>query len=238
MKMITILGLFAILFLSGCTQIVGNDKDIHGCIGSAGYSWCDAKQKCLRSWEENCTKEVLPEEHLCTAQESSNIACTMDYNPVCGRIVLNMGKTIYQTFGNGCSACASMKVVGYTPGECPLDKTADMCSDNKGNYMTLTEALTIAKASECGDRLDLGCSCPSGYVKDGSTCNPSCYYSTPKCLMASKTCDKTYVCNEGTGTYWINMNLTKEGCSPACVVDVANQSATINWRCTGAKVTE
>lgn len=35
-------------------QIVGGDKDIHGCIGSAGYSWCEAKQKCLRIWEETC----------------------------------------------------------------------------------------------------------------------------------------------------------------------------------------
>ena len=33
---------------------VGNDKDVHGCIGSAGYSWCEAKQKCLRIWEEPC----------------------------------------------------------------------------------------------------------------------------------------------------------------------------------------
>lgn len=35
-------------------NIVGGDKDEHGCIGSAGYSWCEAKQKCLRIWEENC----------------------------------------------------------------------------------------------------------------------------------------------------------------------------------------
>jgi hypothetical protein len=158
----------------------------------------------------------------------------MEYNPVCGKIGLNMGKTVYQTFGNGCSACAAMKVVSYTPGECPVEKTTDMCSDNYGNYMTFTEAVDIAKSSECGDRLELGCSCPSGYIKDGDACNPSCYYSTPKCLMASKMCEKTYVCNIGTGTYWINMNLTKQGCSPACVVDVANQSASINWRCTGA----
>jgi hypothetical protein len=32
----------------------GSDRDSHGCIGSAGYTWCDAKQKCLRSWEEPC----------------------------------------------------------------------------------------------------------------------------------------------------------------------------------------
>ena len=35
-------------------SIVGGDKDIHGCIGSAGYSWCAVKNKCLRVWEEKC----------------------------------------------------------------------------------------------------------------------------------------------------------------------------------------
>jgi len=38
--------------------IVGGDKDAHGCIGSAGYSWCEVKQKCLRSWEEKCEATV------------------------------------------------------------------------------------------------------------------------------------------------------------------------------------
>jgi hypothetical protein len=35
-------------------QRVGGDRDVHGCIGSAGYSWCEVKQKCLRIWEEKC----------------------------------------------------------------------------------------------------------------------------------------------------------------------------------------
>lgn len=34
--------------------LLGGDKDVHGCIGSAGYSWCEVKQKCLRIWEEKC----------------------------------------------------------------------------------------------------------------------------------------------------------------------------------------
>jgi hypothetical protein len=38
--------------------VVGGDKDAHGCIGSAGYTWCEAKQKCLRSWEEKCEVSV------------------------------------------------------------------------------------------------------------------------------------------------------------------------------------
>jgi hypothetical protein len=31
--------------------IVGGDKDIHGCIGSAGYTWSQLKQTCIRSFE-------------------------------------------------------------------------------------------------------------------------------------------------------------------------------------------
>ncbi|MFA5993016.1 MAG: hypothetical protein WC796_04890 [Candidatus Pacearchaeota archaeon] len=46
--------------------IVGGDKDAHGCIGSAGYQWCEEKQKCLRVWEENCSNnnsriKIMPE---------------------------------------------------------------------------------------------------------------------------------------------------------------------------------
>ncbi|HPS21622.1 MAG TPA: MliC family protein [Candidatus Paceibacterota bacterium] len=36
------------------TNIVGGDRDAHGCIGSARYSWCAVKNKCLRIWEEKC----------------------------------------------------------------------------------------------------------------------------------------------------------------------------------------
>lgn len=38
--------------------LVGNDKDVHGCIGSAGYTWCEVKQKCLRTWEEKCELDI------------------------------------------------------------------------------------------------------------------------------------------------------------------------------------
>ncbi len=48
--------------------IVGGDRDEHGCIGSAGYSWCELKQKCLRVWEEKCeagtTSDVNTKTHM------------------------------------------------------------------------------------------------------------------------------------------------------------------------------
>ncbi len=44
---------------------------------------------------------------------------------------------------------------------------------------------------------------------------------------------ETHSCNEVTGTWWIDLDLEMEGCSPACVVDVAEGTAKINPRCTG-----
>jgi len=35
-------------------KLIGGDRDEHGCLTPAGYSWCETKQKCLRSWEEIC----------------------------------------------------------------------------------------------------------------------------------------------------------------------------------------
>lgn len=37
-------------------DIVGNDRDEHGCIGSAGYVWCAKEQACVRPWELTAAK--------------------------------------------------------------------------------------------------------------------------------------------------------------------------------------
>jgi len=44
----------------GTSPEVGGDVDEHGCKASAGYSWCEPKQKCLRTWEEPCEEGVVP----------------------------------------------------------------------------------------------------------------------------------------------------------------------------------
>jgi len=35
------------------------------------------------------------------------------------------------------------------------------------------------------------CTCPEGFIQDGETCNPECYYSTPRCLAPSISCSST-----------------------------------------------
>ena len=52
--------LLFIAFLAGCTpdqsdrpterSMPGSDRDSHGCIGSAGYEWCERTQQCVRPW--------------------------------------------------------------------------------------------------------------------------------------------------------------------------------------------
>jgi len=33
------------------TSMTGSDRDEHGCIASAGYSWCAQEDRCVRPWE-------------------------------------------------------------------------------------------------------------------------------------------------------------------------------------------
>ncbi len=110
---------------TGDEPLVGGDRDAHGCIGSAGYTWCEVKQKCLRVWEEPCVEGSI----------------------------------------------------------------------------TLDEAKAIAEASPCMDE--------------------------------GKLADTSPTYNDVTHTWWFDMDIVREGCAPACVVDEATKTAEINWRCTG-----
>ena len=44
-----------VLFSGGSTgeHMVGGDRDKHGCIGSAGYTWCAGLNRCVRPWLVN-----------------------------------------------------------------------------------------------------------------------------------------------------------------------------------------
>ncbi len=134
MEAIKIVGLVGILIVLGLifakmndagtiANIVGANKDSHGCIGSAGYSWCENKQKCVREWEEPCEANL-----------------------------------------------------------------------------TASQAIQIAKNSDCAENGEI----------------------------TSK-----YVYNEITKTWWIDINVQKKGCNPACVVRDDTNETSISWRCTG-----
>lgn len=62
MKKLLILTLPLVLALGSCTAnnkanttVTGNDRDKHGCIPSAGYSWSNVKGKCVKVFEVGTT---------------------------------------------------------------------------------------------------------------------------------------------------------------------------------------
>ncbi|MBN1170496.1 hypothetical protein JXA56_05725 [Candidatus Micrarchaeota archaeon] len=77
--LLAILGIFG-----GCIQqepLVGGDEDEHGCKPSAGYSWCEERQKCLRPWEEPCTAQdaiEIAKKSNCT--DAGNLTENVFYN--------------------------------------------------------------------------------------------------------------------------------------------------------------
>jgi len=48
----------------GVAFLVGNDRDEHGCIASAGYIWCQVLEACHRPWETACAASGVSETKL------------------------------------------------------------------------------------------------------------------------------------------------------------------------------
>lgn len=93
--------------------IVGGDRDTHGCIISAGYSWNETKQRCVREWEE--VNKIY-----CMENERNLNVCTTEYFPVCGYLSSNFCDSMAckQTYSNECNACRNSKVEYWISGEC------------------------------------------------------------------------------------------------------------------------
>ncbi|MBN1792711.1 hypothetical protein JW826_03435 [Candidatus Woesearchaeota archaeon] len=69
-----------------------------------------------------CLDEGESDKTYCQPTQRGDIACTMNYDPVCGWFNLDI-KCIKHpcaaTYGNACTACSDEKVYYITEGECP-----------------------------------------------------------------------------------------------------------------------
>ena len=60
-------------------QLVGNARDDNNCLISAGYSWCESSNSCIRSWETPCKDHFTScEDCLNQQRDGINIACPMN----------------------------------------------------------------------------------------------------------------------------------------------------------------
>lgn len=102
MKRLMILMILVSLMLAGCKpKIIGGETDEHGCLIAAGYSWCEAKQKCLRTWEEPCELVNLEEKAMefCGDKNIAKIYTCGDYIKVVSRLT-GRGVGVYRADGS------------------------------------------------------------------------------------------------------------------------------------------
>ena len=97
-----------------------------------------------------------------------------------------------------------VRIVVPTPRLPSPTNQSNVCFSNKtGRSMTIEEAESIAE-KDCGN-------------------------------IGNINIEKEKGCNRITGTWWLGLEPKnpKDGCNPACVVNVDTKKAEVNWRCTG-----
>ena len=151
----------AIAMLGGCiggekekpagNDTLGGDVDAHGCIGSAGYSWCELKQKCLRTFEEKCENETIVggdgDEHGCIGSAGYSWCevkqkCIRPWEEDCTEAV--MSEDLCRSAGGNWNECSS---------RCQLD--------NQGKQGV---ACTMQCEALCECAGIAGFRCPEGYA--------------------------------------------------------------------------
>lgn len=231
--------------------LVGGDRDAYGCIPSAGYMWCEPKQKCLRIWEEKCFvaeeaaltklfaaehKKPVAETHVTIMKLENNFASgSISFGPTPGEdgaflARLVNGKWTLDYEGNGSIDCVKIRALGY-----PQDVLEGFCDA----AVACTQEAKICPDGSAVSRTGPNCEfapCPG----EGESAAALLSEAEAR-VIAEKSCIKggealsagSY--NKITKTWWFdaNLNATREGCNPACVVSEEAKIAEINWRCTG-----
>lgn len=76
---ISIISLLALMLMGSCAHstlgpLLGGDRDEHGCIGSAGYTWSYALHDCVRLWEVGTRFDAGPKQLILIYSPDSTFA--------------------------------------------------------------------------------------------------------------------------------------------------------------------
>ena len=137
-------------------ELPGGDRDNNNCLISAGYSWCDSSQDCVRQWETPCSDNYVDCLDCLNRQKNGeNIACPT----YCDATTLNCnddGDCLGSQFcrpttvdSNGPKQCISFAMEGGSCGgytlpsnqmRCPpslecVNRLGPMIADSPGNCM-------------------------------------------------------------------------------------------------------
>jgi len=122
MKYLILVMIISLFLIIGCNteKPIGGERDEHGCLPTAGYTWCESKQKCLRTWEEECPngEEVVGE---CVSDDdcikggcSGTICQSKNEEPIRTTCEYSLEYDCYKEINCGCS-----------DGKCEWDKTEE-----------------------------------------------------------------------------------------------------------------
>jgi hypothetical protein len=188
-EIICLAAIIALIFVAGCAeeQLIGGETDEHGCLIAAGYSWCESKQECIRTWEEGCPSEqefeceedsdCIPLPSDCHPMLCINKAHESNYErpEICTEIF--MYEAAYDPEDCGCieGRCVN-KNIGRTSEEEMTEE--EICVQEGGEWKTFPN--TCVDSCEyrrnddimCGMALTDGCDCGEGMCWNGNTCEP------------------------------------------------------------------
>ncbi len=210
MKYLPVIAILIALALAGCVQpaqpvepesapavtpastpeapLVGGDKDEHGCIGSAGYTWCEPKQKCLRTWEEPCEEMMVgndTDEHGCIGSAgytwcASANKCLRPWEEACNDTMMpGSDKDEHGCIGSaGYQWCESkQKCLRIWEEDCADISGGDVTDVNATAEMCIAAGGTVSTSMCCGAVSDFpntcligGCGCAPDYSHNVSTC--------------------------------------------------------------------
>ncbi|MFH1451129.1 MAG: hypothetical protein ABIF89_00795 [bacterium] len=161
------------------------------------------------------TETISPQEEQCLAAG--------------GEVVVTTCCKLVNDFPNICAVGAC----GCAPEYSHDVKT---CNCGEGKCFDGNNCVPFVVPEEVLETPEIGCTNQSGKMMALEVAKQIAMASG--CASEGPLKEEVYSCNSITGTWWLDLNIDKPGCSPACVVNIETGDAEINWRCTGLLLPE
>ncbi|MFH1398687.1 MAG: Kazal-type serine protease inhibitor family protein [Candidatus Woesearchaeota archaeon] len=201
-----------------CAQIIGGQRDEHGCLGPAGYSWDAEISACIRSWE---------------LDESQKAAAKIAVSPLSYRVTVVEVQTLR------CVGCFEIKLQRN-------DNQAIMIVHlNNWEFTQCGECPQLSPPAPgwceggtavAGEINACGCQGPPSCIRQLTEAQARAIAANSECTEKGSLTQTAFY-NDNSHTWWIAMQMKPEFasdlCNPACVISEATSTAEINWRCTG-----